>query len=379
MINLNNSITNVKNTPSITADLSSLVPDPATVPVGALYITTNTDEFLRNDGNSWKTLNKGGSGGTQNLESVLTEGQTAIDKYITIYQTGTDFESSIGCISGEQEILMYGLDKVNRIKSYEINLFNQTSGANVYILQDYAGTGNPRIAFTRDNDFSVLSQTFLYLATTNNINQINADSSTLQDITGQYATSIFQNRFQFLENSNIAGISLQNTGTSTLFTYSDDQTTPNGLQFQLWNFNYLIGNFGNGDFIQLNTNSGVKTFNTNWNNYDNGFSVCGDPNNILIKLGDYAGLNNVNQFIIDDLNSEIYTKIGGGNIGLKCDGNTYTLGLYDGTGSYLKIDAGNNRLEINDNMTTTSAGSNSTKHIKVYIAGTEYRIQLKNP
>jgi len=383
MINLNNGITNVKNTPSITADLSSLVPDPTTVPVGALYITTNTDEFLRNDGTNWNTLNKGGSGSTPDIQAVLNVGNTVTDNDIYFIQAGTGNELRIGGYNSLYQKL-YITDNVNNqnvVRENNIKMDNLATGAYIEATQDYFG--NPRLSLLRDSNFNIITDSFINLSNTAYIINIQPEGILTQDITGVYFTTIHIDRYEITQNGTFAGISYANIGSNSFYSYFNDYTQPNGFLFQPDTNNYNIGNFSIATYLNLDIDN--SKFQTIWNSNENGLRVSSGGN--IVELGDFANLLSGTYLSIKSNLGDIRSTTNSRDQGIFIRDKQYILGDFAGTNNntYFEINDIDKTLNFNgdifkisSNLTTNSAGSNSTLHIKVIISGTEYRIPLKN-
>lgn len=79
---IDNSVKNKKDTPSITSDVAANLPAATDVPVGAIYIETDTGTIKQSDGITWQILGGGGGPGTQDLASVLSIGNTATNNIV---------------------------------------------------------------------------------------------------------------------------------------------------------------------------------------------------------------------------------------------------------------------------------------------------------
>ena len=73
MINFNNGVTNVNETPGINANAIENRPAATVVPIGTIFISTNTNTITRSNGTNWVTI--GGGGSTPGIDSVLAVNQ----------------------------------------------------------------------------------------------------------------------------------------------------------------------------------------------------------------------------------------------------------------------------------------------------------------
>ena len=124
------------------------------------------------------------------------------------------------------------------------------------------------------------------------------------------------------------------------------------------------------------------------------------------KLGDFDFVDNSTYLVVDDGQPLIYlnagnngtflavannpisggsyisTGFGGSEVGLKLDfaNDKYSLGDFGaaGNGSFFAVDNVNERLEVSNNLTETSAGTSASKYILVHINGVNYKIALLN-
>lgn len=78
MITFNNSVVNAGETPAIAADVWANVPLNNQVPIGFLYLATDTLILYRNDGTAWQPVS--GGGGAAGIDTVLAINPTAISK-----------------------------------------------------------------------------------------------------------------------------------------------------------------------------------------------------------------------------------------------------------------------------------------------------------
>ena len=78
MINFDNSVTNVLNTPAIIANTTGNLPAANSVAIGTLYIDTTNPSILRSDGTSWYIYS---SGGVSGIDTVL-----GVNQILTAYR-----------------------------------------------------------------------------------------------------------------------------------------------------------------------------------------------------------------------------------------------------------------------------------------------------
>jgi len=367
MIFLNNNVTNVGNTPSINANTSTVLPDPLISPIGALYITTDTNEFLRNDGTAWIPI-AAGTGSTPTLEQVLTAGNVA--------------------------------------NNNGIELINTTTLGFIKLTQNYFS--DPRIDIQKDNDFSFLKQDKLALANLNFITEINADGYTVQDITGLYFSRVYIDRFQISQNGTFAGISYANIGSNAFYSYFNDSTQPEGFLLQPDTKVYNFGNFQYGTYIEIDAaNSIIQTLISNYrgfkldfgtNTYSlgdyativNGSYISINDDNKIIGLQAGSNFNNTS-LILNDASSIIQTQYQNNEIGFKLDfaNEIYTFGDWSMNGRGLKIDSNNLLyylgqdglgLKINSNNQNYSLGDydySGANGCNIYIDDTSGIIQTR--
>lgn len=81
--------------------------------------------------------------------------------------------------------------------------------------------------------------------------------------------------------------------------------------------------------------------------------------------------------------SQIRSYIGGVFMGLALDftNHSYSLGDFDSNynSTYIEVNDALQRISVSNNLITTSAGSNVSQHLSIYVSGVHYKIQLKNP
>ena len=83
---------------------------------------------------------------------------------------------------------------------------------------------------------------------------------------------------------------------------------------------------------------------------------------------------------VDDTNQQIQTNFYYA-FGIQMNPQAVTIGDYDaqGNSTYIEISDVNQRLSVSSNLISGSAGSNSSQHLSIWVGGTQYKIQLKNP
>ena len=235
-------------------------------------------------------------------------------------------------------------------------------------LQQVTNIGN-----TTNNDI------ILQAAQTNTISD---DSYNISD--GAGISTIINNNFgnhylYLIENTlesyfKINGCEFLNSGTD--------------IDFSLYN--------GAGGYTAMRFNNTlIYTF---FNNNNAGLFL--DYSNFVYQLGDYAGVNKVNYFTVDDLNEEITSTMAGNLTGILID-RVLNVKVGDYTGNininYTHWDNNNNTisnycvdefhyiqsLRYDDggsgNLISGSAGGSSGNHLVIAINGTPYKIALLNP
>jgi len=98
-------------------------------------------------------------------------------------------------------------------------------------------------------------------------------------------------------------------------------------------------------------------------------------------LGDYSNAIQGTHIIVDDNGPYISTNINGGLYGLLVDTNSTSIGDFNNNvnNTWLTINDTLQRMEVSTNLVTSTAGSNTTQHLSIYVGGVHYKIQLKNP
>lgn len=89
MINFNNGVANVNETPGINANTIDNRPAATVVPIGTIYIATDTGNIYRSNGTTWDNI--GGGGTTPGIQDVLAVNQAFNTNGNTINLAGYDF------------------------------------------------------------------------------------------------------------------------------------------------------------------------------------------------------------------------------------------------------------------------------------------------
>lgn len=181
-------------------------------------------------------------------------------------------------------------------------------------------------------------------------------------------------------NANVNGTSFfVDDSHNTIFTQYNGNYL--GLSFdffaRLLNFGDFIGYYGPQNYLQFD---GL-----------NNLAILQNGNGNLY-LGDYLGSHNGTLLTISDLNQRIKTGNVAGDQGILLDftNSVYYLGDYAGLTQNTQIVINNGFKDITlkaDNslqfegggLQSASASGNSGEHLVIYLNGTQYKIQLLNP
>jgi hypothetical protein len=84
MIAFNNGVANVRQTPGISADTLANRPAATVVAVGTIYITSDTNNIYRSDGENWILIGSGSGGGVNPTSQIIPYNQagTFADSYL---------------------------------------------------------------------------------------------------------------------------------------------------------------------------------------------------------------------------------------------------------------------------------------------------------
>jgi len=294
---------------------------------------TFDDSFLQNDfaGSILKTIYLG------NLNGLYLDFPNA-DYYIGI---GASFPLHI---AGDTTVIIDS--NTNGLLINPGNVFLKTS--------NYGFFGSEILAFIGESSFSF------------NIEKDTLNSN--QKIYSKYGGAEIGLVLNFLDNKyiltdNAIESGIKNDGNSVFYTALVADGVTDGIRIDIpgnrYNFGSLVGQFD----VQV------------------------DAGNKTIKIGDYVGAGQANQFILDELTGDILLKASNsitlykGNAGVILNGGTSLLCDPDGNGNanYFGLDDTNERLTSSANLLTSSSGSASGQHLKINVAGTDYVIELKNP
>ena len=94
----------------------------------------------------------------------------------------------------------------------------------------------------------------------------------------------------------------------------------------------------------------------------------------LTTIGDFDGISLGTKAEILDSNFRIVNQSQVNGLALDFGNQEYSLGELSTT--YLKINGASQAFELSSNLLSGTAGGNSGQYLKVYIGGTEYKIQL---
>lgn len=190
-------------------------------------------------------------------------------------------------------------------------------------------------------------------------------------------------------NSQYNGTQLYLSDTNRLIqTYGSNQVK--GIKLDFANLNYYFGDFNKANTgTCLNIEDAYASITTKYNGALTGLQL--DFYSKAYKLGDYFGNNNGTTFQVDDQNRTMSSKFSGSEVGLFLNGTgkVSALGDYNSTstGTSIAVDYLNEDITLKANtsitltgsgLTSATAGSTASLHLRVNINGVFYKIQLKN-
>ena len=113
MIAFNNGVANVRQTPGISADTLANRPAATVVAVGTIYITSDTNNIYRSDGENWQLIGSG-SGSVPGIDDVLSVSQNLTDnRLIDINGNNLDITDqntgSVLCIFSSAQGQFFGI------------------------------------------------------------------------------------------------------------------------------------------------------------------------------------------------------------------------------------------------------------------------------
>ena len=346
MINFNNSVTNVNETPGINANTIETRPAATDVPIGTVYISTNTNTITRSNGTNWVTL--GGGASTPGIDSVLAVNQ-ALTATRNINIDGNNF--TIGEATGtykEQLSILPGFCGIGfpYDTTTGISLQLQTGSTNRLetfskTQTAYSGIGIKLSRATADKSIK------LQLGDYNNVE--NGTKLIIDDTLKTIETK--------KKNGQISGLSINQT--TNVFNFGSEQ-----------------------DFINIDSaNNDLYTYNSGqkW-----GISIRGGE----MSLGNFnnSSVNTGKQYIFFDFGTAqiIETRKSDSNwcLGYNIDFVNKRITLGDPGVNFTNVDVqvkSNTLTFTGADLESATSGGNSGQHLVITLNGTQYKIKLENP
>lgn len=351
---INNNILNTGNSPSITTGTFASRGNASDYTYGSFYSSIDTAQWSQSDGTNWIDFSGGGNiNPTSNFMPVNNAG-TFVDSSVenvintywqTFFQTGANAEGIyldflnrayyLGDFNNNNQNALFYVDVNNSVigtqwQSNSIGI-NFDFNSNTYLFGDFQQYNNGTSIAIYDTTQTIIS-----------LNQGNGNGLSLDFPNGIYKLGNFvsvngivitDNTFESYLNGNSKGINFN--GTSNVYQFGD--ITLKSVYFEISYDDKLFQTY-------YDTNKDGLFFDFNTSNY---------------YIGDFNNLTNGMKLQIDNGNKQAFFN----------DSGTKNFG----------VDFSNDRLTASTDLITTSAGSNSSQHLKIYIGGIEYKIQLKNP
>jgi len=417
-----NQIINAKGTPSIYED--TLANRPAASSLGRLFVQTdNPYGIYRDQGTSWQLITGNGGGGSQNWDQVLAQGGSlTAERIVDIGGQVLNFNNT-GAFKIINSGSVHSLEIANNTIYYynaDIEDYNwlylncsgrvllgdfyyQTHGVSLWIEN---GTGgNVRKIFTKGEGY---------------YSGLEIDYDNFVFTLGDYGN-----------NNNGTRLYINDNGNGNIKTLGGDYNLgAYGMDLDL-SGNLNLGDYARvtyGGMINVNSNGHIRTYYGSSNEY--GFDIyCDETTSSFIRIGDVN--NEYGSPLINMDYANFVLNYYGGDIGIKFNfltgvfnygnwgANIYSLSLvfanntiytsnyyatygtfvdYTNKKTYLgdydnnlgianlKLDYTiftlNNTTRINLNgtgITSNTSGGTSSTHLIVFINGTQYKIQLRNP
>lgn len=377
-----NQIINGKGTPSIYED--TLANRPPASSIGRLFVQINSPYGIyRDTGTTWVQVSGGGGGGVGNWDQVLGNGGALTQNRSFNF----DYDFGLTFLNGDY----FKLDGFNQ---FRIDYRNGVFPYDNYIIFDktyfkYYTNTNVNTIFSFDyisgdvafGDFAgVYNSTHINI--TNSSNQIyfapqsvmtfltTADSVVIGDASGTNTL------LQLIINRSSENIVTAINGDGQGLLLEDRLSYLGDFYANFYNHHIAISN--------VTDNFYIRSYIDNANPFIwGGFNIVGYTSEFgteFVNLKIDSSAETINTF---------WSGVGD-YIGLLLDfaSNQYYLGDYNNltNNGFLQIDAGNREanfnidlLSITGSVTSTSSGSISAQHLSIYINGTHYKIQLRNP
>jgi len=407
-----NSIINAKGTPSIYEDI--LANRPAASTIGRLFVATNSPYgIFRDQGSSWQLIT--GSGGGGGVTKIIAGSN------VTISSTGAGGTGDVtinssgggGGLNWDQVLALGGYFSSDRAQDcnnfkfeftyaseFNINFYGSSarikSNLNFFYYQNSAGSNN---IFLFDFTYK---KVFLgdFAGTSGGTSLVVDDYNQLIYTKGNYGESGFY--FNFANNYFQIGDPLGNLNYTYFEVNDNDQRifTKNnnkniGLRLNFDSNKFYLGDYNNeinGNFIFFNRDD--NTINTYAANLPQGLLIRSDDS----RFGNFETASDParqlsikiykNEYLKTIYNEKYLAAI---YYGLNIDTlNKVTyLGDFDSyfSSPYLSLDAVAKSFNLNDlqiiningGITSGTSGGTSGQHLVVYVNGTQYKIQLRNP
>lgn len=327
-ITLNNGVINQRGTPSIITDVFANRPLATELQTGTLFFSSDTNiiyqVYLVGTVRTWETMG-GGGGGTQDLNSVLSEGGLLLDDYIIESDGSTNIEFS----SFNQIVLGFSnqftvtqvtnwnllIDEFKGLKMDSTLLYLQIDEETVNGFKvDAVGGGIVHLG-----DYAkIIEGTYLFITNETNVNGV-----FIYDGTGE--NSKIWVRY---DNNLDIGID-RDVPAYNVFTVGDWENNQTCLQVigslgRISTLSYTdMGNYG----IDIDFNSGLAKFGAGFDNFSGTHATC---------------------------------------LQINCNTGYFTMNEVE-------------QLEItnSNNLITTNNGTASSNHLKISINGISYLIQLR--
>ena len=369
-----NQIINAKGTPSIYED--TLANRPAASSLGRLFVRTdNPYGIYRDQGSSWQQIaGSGGSGGSQNLDSVLSYGGL----FSTNYQSNLNSHSwqlynlsSFQIKDNSNNYWNFSNTSLKYYNSSNVNtLFSITYSTGECAFGDFGFQSNGTHMNVNVSGQNIYFAPIGYIA-----GLFSPHQATLGDAFLSY------NGTQFTVDDNDIFISAIFNGSSYLYldyssnTYQigDIDNNNNGTNIKIIDNSSQILLYAGGSKIDIN--SGYLALESS-----DTLSVFYIENGLLTTYFDSIG--SLNTGIIINYGNAPFIDVRLGDFN-NIENNTKIELLDEDTVITLHADANinfeTNGLNFSGAVLSSTSGSTSSQHLVVTINGNTYKIQLRNP
>ena len=369
-----NSIINAKGTPSVYED--TLAKRPSASTIGRLFVRTdNPYGIYRDQGTSWQLITGSGGGGSQNWDQVLNQGGTLTQNRSFIFDDNFGLTFADGTYFQLQNIPLFKILYSNNSNVFftdnYLKYFTSTNVNTVYSF-DYSN-GNVALG-----DFGGQSNgTHLSVDVSNN---------RIYFAPGGYLISLFQQGLAIIgDGLNQVNLTKFNVDDNNQVIYSSFDDADQGIKLES---NYTsLGDFDNNllsyKILIDNSDGGIISY-TDSSAYWTGFYLFSEND---VRIG------NQFQYMLFDIGSAVIKTYSDGTneFGLYIDFSAQqtVIGDYDGNfnGTLINVYDVDQSITFSTenlnffgtNLLSGSSGSTSGQHLVVYINGTKYKIQLRNP